>query len=171
MPAMPKPTVWSIMVGLAACLTAEITNEDNDIKIPCRIFVAPGDSITPEYEGECAKGAEECGLAWVRLVNAYPASGVGQQNLEPDNCNSQLGYTINMGIVRCFNPGEARSGPSVQYLEQTAKAQIEDMLAMRRAIACCKVFDPKDTTLSNYVPLTAAGTRIGGAWNLSGILP
>lgn len=169
MPAIPKPTIRNIMVGLASCLTDEIRSTQG-VEIPCRIMVVPGDAVTPDYEGDCSDDAESCGFAWVRLVSSYPAEGVGEQSTSPGNCNKTLGFTINIGIIRCWSPGSAAKGPTAAYVESMAFGALEDMQLMRRAIICCDTLDSDEFILGGYAPVGPLGDRIGGSWTLSGVL-
>lgn len=161
-----------VLNDLRKCLITELEDPANGVPRPCVVTVAPGDVVTPEYEGDCSDSSDPdqettCGLAWVRLANAYPAGVVGAQDTTVGNCNTSIGFDINMGITRCYDPGEAREGPSEDDLTDVANLAIADMLIMKKAIRCCGALTSKEYILHAYAPIGPVGERVGGSWTIS----
>lgn len=161
-----------VLEDLTACLRRELEDPDNGVPRPCTITITPGETVTPEYQGECEDSADpeqesDCGIAWVRMVNSYPASAVGQQDNTVGNCNTSIGFDVNIGITRCFDPGEPLQGPSSDELSQTAFLSVADMLVMMKAIRCCDALTSKDYILHGYQPIGPIGGMVGGSWTVS----
>lgn len=144
---------------LAACMCEQIT--DSGLPETCFCGIVPGDQVLAAYAGDCAK---KCGMAWVRLVAVYPATGVGIPNEQPHNCGYGLGVTVEMGMLRCAHTGTAERPASPAEQMMDAKLQVADMLAMRRAIACCT--GSGDWALGQYTPTGPQGGLLGGVWSL-----
>lgn len=150
--------VKTVLDAIAACLCAEVNADDS----LCFCGVLVGDSAY-DVSGECDD--TKCGQAWVRLVQAYVSSSVGEADLTVNNCGKALGLDIEMGVLRCF-PIQAEA-PSEEDLITISDKQIEDMEAMRRAILCCDAFDA--VVLSAYEPVGPLGQGgfVGGVWTFS----
>lgn len=164
-----------IMADLKDCLVAELEDPDNGVDRPCVVAITPGETVTPEYQGECEESADPdqeftCGLGWVRLVNAYPAAAVGQQDNSVGNCNTSIGFDLNIGITRCFDPGEPLEGPTTEELADVAFSGVADMLVMMRAMRCCGSLKAKDYIIHGYQPIGPIGGMVGGSWTVSVII-
>lgn len=144
---------------LAACLCEQI--RDSGLPETCFCGVIPGDQVLAAYTGDCAK---KCGMAWVRLTSAYPASGVMVPNEQPKNCGAGLGFGVEMGILRCAHVGTAERPPTAAEQLLDAQLQMADMLAMRRAVVCCP--GSADWILGQYTPTGPQGGLVGGLWAL-----
>jgi hypothetical protein len=150
------------LLALATCLCAEIA--DHPVTPPvCFCGVLPGEEVAYDWAGDCETA---CGMAWVRLVTAYPSTVIGEATGTPGNCGSMIGMDVEVGIMRCI-PGmdDAGNPPSSDDLLAASLWQWEDMTTMRRAILCCT--GSKDFLLGAYVPIGPQGGLVGGAWTVS----
>lgn len=161
-------SVYTVLTDLAACLCAELTPEGADAPNLCFCGVIAGDLPYDAMGVGCDGNPYEddnCGQAWVRLVNAYPSTQVGVADVEPRNCANAVGFDVEIGVVRCF-PIEERGG-AVSDIEMLSavQQQVEDMYAMQRAILCCGALE--DYVLGQYLPSGPEGGLVGGVWTLS----
>lgn len=148
--------VFAKMQAIATCLCAQI--ETDGLPTPCFCGVIPGEAAVFDYIDGCDN---ECGMAWVRLDTAQPTTGIGIVNETLNNCGSEVGFQVEVGIVRCFPIPEDGNPPTeAEYLEG-AELQVADMLCMRRALACC---DIGDFILDAYTPIGPDGMVLGGLW-------
>jgi hypothetical protein len=164
-PVLPQTSsALAVLTDLAACLCDEI--DASGLPGTCFCGVVPGDAAAQDYAGNCKDG--KCGMAWVRLLGAYPASGVAAQDQTPGNCGAGIGADIEVGIMRCMIVGDAQGNPPTptQLLDTTA-LQMADAEAMRRAILCCSTIPNHDMLLGTYTPLGPNGGLVGGVWSLS----
>lgn len=151
--------VHDTMIELAACLCVELEAIDFN---PCFCGVVPGEAAAYGYGGDCETG----GMAWVRLITAYPSSGVGQADVSINNCGTALGFDLEVGVSRLMPVGDndGNMPTDAEILEATSK-QVEAMLAMRRAIVCCG--ENKSWIIGAYVPFGPEGGIIGGTWEVN----
>ena len=150
---------------LAACLCAEIQNPDYGVPDVCFCGIVPGEAVPAEYAGDCNT---RCGIAWVRMISAYPSNAVGVLITEPGNCAFGLGMDVEIGILRCISVGSADGdGPTPQELQDAAQLQIADALLMQRALFCCDGVPNKDVVLGTYQSLGPEGGLVGGAYTMS----
>lgn len=186
MPPIQKPTVDGVLDNLAACFlqqlkdahAAHVIAGDGILVMPAVVAVVPGEGVVPEYQGPTQVYTDDdgnpipsvCGLGWVRLMQAYMATGVGVQDFTRGNCNKTLGFDINIGITRCYEPGDARTGPTADYLTKQAHRSNEMMILMLKAIQCCAgangPLGDDDYIVRSYTPI-GPSTMIGGSWTLS----
>lgn len=169
--------VRRIMTDLAACLSNQIRDADNGVARPCTVTIVPGDSVLPEYQGECDDEVDpdypdqafDCGLAWVRLMNLYPASAPGVRADTAGTCvASTLGFDLNIGLTRCFElPEDPTTTLSPQQLADSTWAQLADGLIIRKAIMCCESLESDNSTLGTYSPIGPIGGLLGGSWSIS----
>lgn len=155
--------VSNVLATLATCLCAQITTDGGPE--PCFCGVVPGDAVVQDYAGNCV---DLCGMAWVRLVSLYPASGVGFIDENAGNCASELGLEIEIGLMRCAEmPDDRGNPPTDAALLRSVELQTAGALTMRRAILCCPSLSPKDYKLGPYAPAGPMGGLVGGTWQLS----
>lgn len=156
---------YDVLSDLAACLCASLTPEDADGPNLCFCGVLAGDQ--PYDAMGIGEGCDDdtCGQAWVRMVNSYPSTSVGVADLEPNNCAKALGLDIEVGVLRCFPLEENGGILSAEDLDQAVRDQLDDMIAMQRAILCCSTLE--DYVLGMYLPMGPIGNVIGGTWTLS----
>lgn len=156
--APPRPTVESALTDLASCLCAEIADPGSGVPDVCFCGVIPGEAASAMYGGDCTK---KCGMAWVRLTQAYPATGPSIQASNPGNCTAGVGFDVEMGMLRCTPIGEATQAPTDAQLLAAAQLQWADMNVMRRAVACC---GNRDWVMTTYTPMGPGGGLVGGFW-------
>jgi hypothetical protein len=150
------------LLALATCLCAEI--EANPVTPGvCFCGLVPGALVAFDYMGDC--GAQ-CGMAWVRIANAYPSQIIGAPSVVPGNCANALGLDVEVGIVRCI-PGLDEDGtpPGEDALLASTLWQMEDANTMRRAIMCCE--GSRGFLLGPYAPIGPDGGLVGGSWLVS----
>jgi hypothetical protein len=153
--------ITSILTDLATCLCAQILTDD--LPPTCFCGIVPGEVVALDYSGDCA---DECGMAWVRLSAAYPSTIVAVPSPMPGNCAVGIGIEVEMGIVRCISPGgEDGQPPEPAELAAAAVLQQADMMAMWRAVACCRT--NKDWMIGTYTPFGPEGGLVGGTLALS----
>jgi hypothetical protein len=155
-----RRTTFSALTDLATCLCSEIAT--SGLPDVCFCGIIPGEAASAMYSGDCTK---KCGMAWVRLVSAFPAAGVGVPSEHPGNCGSGLGFDVEMGMLRCTEIGTATTPPPPAQLLGSAELQYGDMNVMRKAVACCS--GSKDWTLQTYTPMGPGGGLVGGFWTLT----
>lgn len=153
------------LTDLAACLCAQI--EEDGLPPTCFCGVIPGDVAVGDYAGDCDVS---CGMAWVRLITSYPATGVGAADETAGNCSASLGVDIEVGIMRCMDVHEDGTPLSAEELLEVARLQTADMMAMWRAVFCCNSLSNKDFILNAYQPLGPMGGLVGGAFVLRTVL-
>jgi len=155
--------VHTLLEAIASCLCAQIVADG--LPPTCFCGVVPGDAAVGNYAGDCE---EACGMAWVRLVTAYPASAVGTPNIEAGNCNAGLGLEVEVGIMRCISIGDEQGNPPPpEEMLAAAELQTDDMFAMMRAITCCPSIPSKDFILSAYTPMGPLGGVVGGTYTIA----
>ncbi len=146
------------MSDLAECLCAQIVVDESPE--PCWCGVMPGQAALIEALGNECDG----GLAWVRLVSAYPSQIIGQASTLTGNCGMGTGFDLEVGIMRLVVVEEDAPDPaqSLAAVEQ----QIKDMETMRRAIGCCPALPKQDYILGQYTPSGPLGGVVGGTWSV-----
>jgi len=157
--------VFDRMTDLAACLCAQI--EADGGPEPCFCGVIPGDAVVGDYAGDCD---EQCGMAWVRLIATYPATGVGQADESVGNCGSTLGFDLEIGILRCITIHDDGSPLTLEESSDATRLQTADMMTMWRAISCCDSFTSKDYVLGSYQPLGPLGGLVGGGFQIRTVI-
>ena len=147
-------TIWPAMEALSACLCAELAVSEL-LPDDCFCGILPGSQVTWDYGN---------GMAWVRLVNAFPSNTFPvQENTMRGSCQAPLAAELEIGVLNCA-PGISSTGVLPTQAEQVeaSRLQIATMAAMRRAILCCGV---GTLFLGAYTPLGPQGL-VGGAWQI-----
>jgi hypothetical protein len=67
---------------------------------------------------------------------------------------------VELGIMRCLDVGDGTEPPSPAVLAAATVLQVADMMAMWRAIMCCR--QSKDWIVGQYVPNGPTGGLVGG---------
>lgn len=147
--------IAGILDDLATCLCAQILTDG--LPPVCTCGVMPGAEVALDYAGDCD---DTCGMAWVRLASSYPSVTIGQPSERPGNCSSGIGIEVEIGIMRCIDLGDGVTPPDPAEMAAAATLQYADMLAMWRAVACCRT--SKDWILGTYVPYGPQGGILGG---------
>lgn len=167
MTSMPTDGLPGLMMDLAACLCNELTPAGKSDPGLCFCGVLPGDSIAADVGFECG---ESCGMAWVRMETAYPATNVGIPDADENTCGNFLGADLEIGVLRCIELPSGLEVPDAAELESVTAFQVGDMLAMRRAVKCCPALDDVEYLLGTYLPLGPEGGVVGGIWTVSVLL-
>jgi hypothetical protein len=151
------------MVQLAACLCTQ-AKEDGSPDL-CFCGVLPGDAVVADYVGEGCEDA--CGMAWVRLVTAYPSNGVGRIAEGVGNCGKELGADLEIGFLRCLpEPDADGTPPTHEEMLEAVEQQTADMFTMLKAVTCCDALSSKDYILSAYTPTGPMGLIYGGTFTV-----
>lgn len=161
MTLLAMPSIGTVVTDLATCLCGLVSDPDSGVPDVCFCGVIPGEAASAMYGGNCR---DKCGMAWVRVVTAYAAAGAGNQTSEPGNCNSGIGFDVEVGMLRCTPIGEATTPPKPEQLLASAQLQWADMMIMRKAVACCA--GVRDWVLGTYTPMGPAGGLVGGFWTI-----
>jgi hypothetical protein len=76
---------------------------------------------------------------------------------------------VEVGVARCLPTVGDRQGspPEDQDLFNTARLQLADMAAMRRAILCCFAGGDVDHVLGNFDPGLSMGGCLISSWTLT----
>lgn len=149
-------TIWPLMVQLSQCL-CETLAERGIMPGDCFCGIFPGDNAVWDYSD---------GLAYVRLVDAYPSTTFPSANTTPrGSCSAMLAATLEVGVLQCA-PGLRADGglPTAAEQMESARLQIAGMRAMQQAIACC---DIDLIVLGTYTPQGPQGGLVGGYWQLN----
>ena len=154
---MADAKIYPLLAELSACLCAEL---GSDAK-PCFCGVLFGPEIPVEYTGDC----DECGAAYVRLIDSFQST---DEFPSPDllpTCSSLTAWTIGVGIIRCSPLGDSSGEPpEPEAMQEAARQALTDMDAIRRAIRCClagKFDDEFEYVLGQFLPAAEPGL-IGG---------
>lgn len=157
------PTPYALLTDIAACLCAELGDG------LCFCGVVPGREFAHDYIWTCDTDGP-CGAAWVRLVTAYPADGVGVRQQNPTGCGTSLGLDVEVGVLRCVEQPSNGKAPTEEMLAVAAEEQLGDLVAIRRMLSCCSSLTDLDYTLGTYTPIGPRGAVAGGTWSLSVLL-
>lgn len=154
----PLPTAVLRMAELVECLCQEVGAD------VCYCGPYFGGDTPFDYCSECDGGL--CGQAWVRLVSVYPSATFPTQDLS-GNCTMPLAYEWEIGVARCAPTiGDDGSAPSRDENLEATVQQYTDMVAMRRAIACCFASQDIDYILGPYSPAPVLGGCLAGTWQV-----
>lgn len=151
---LPNP-ITTALTDLTTCLCAQILTDG--LPPVCACSQMPGDNVALDYAGDCD---DACGMAWVRLATSYPSTIIGQPAENPGNCSAAIGFEVEIGIIRCLSVGDGDTPPDLADLTAAAVLQQADLLAMWRAVACCR--NSRDWLIGSYVPYGPTGGLVGG---------
>lgn len=154
-------TLTQRLEDLAACLCAQIIEDGNGDLCFCGLM--PGSEVAFEYltSTDCSA----CGMAYVQLDVAGPVRGIGIENVEVNNCSSLIGFSAEIGIIRCITSGDADgTPPSQEELSAAALIQYADIKTMIKAVQCC---NPKPYILGQYQPYGPVGGAMGGTFPIT----
>lgn len=148
--------IWPLMVKLSQCLCE--TLEERGLK-PSKCFcgILPGDTPSWDYSD---------GMAWVRLIDAYPSTTFPNPDTTArGSCSALLVATLEVGLLQCA-PGLGAGGslPTEVQNFDASRLQMAGMRAMHQAITCC---DLGLVVLGTYTPSGPQGNLVGGTWQLN----
>lgn len=155
--------IYPVLAELVACLCAALGET-----APCFCGLLVGDDLPVEYVGRCEAetGDPACGVAYVRVMTAYPTENFPEPLARP-TCNMAMAYTVGVGVLRCAEVGGDDGSPvDPAEVERITLLQLSDMKAIRRAIQCCLMssFPEVDHVLGSFTPFPQEGDVVGGEW-------
>lgn len=148
--------IYPILAELSACLCNAL-----GATTPCFCGIIVGSEIPLEYA--TLDGCDSCGIAYVRLVNAFPSVDFP----DPDDraqCTTIMAYTVAVGVVRCFVDTDDDGDPVPQEdIADMSRLMLSDMAKIRRTIQCCfgSSFEDVDYVVGTYTPVEGDGVRGG----------
>jgi len=149
--------IWPLMVQLQQCLCETLQARGLMNVDGCFCGMVPGDNVAWDFPS---------GMAWVRLVDAFPSTVFPTPNTTPRaSCSAMLVATLEVGLLQCA-PTLSPTGAApdeVQSFEAT-RLQLAGMRAMHQAIVCC---DIDLMVLGNYTPQGPQGVMVGGTWQIN----
>lgn len=162
-------SVFTQMASIAECLCGKIVENDLPPLCFCGIIAGEAPYDAMGVGGECDEDDEDsgCGQAWVRLVNGYPSTNVGQADVMPGNCSNGFGFDLEIGILRCSRIEEKGGALPAEEVLEGVQLQIADMLTMQEALLCCPDLNNEDFILGQYQPIGPGGGVLGGTWLIS----
>lgn len=157
-------TVYDKASALAGCLCAQVAADG--LPQLCFCGLIPGADVIQDYV-TCQSKDERCGMAWTRVYVGAPVTGIGQQDESLNNCGADLGFDLEVGILRCVPVASDAQGnaPTEAQMLASARLQLLEMETMRRAIQCCDALE--EFILNSYTPLGPSGGVAGGFWTVS----
>lgn len=162
---LPYNPITARLEAIAACLCAEIEDPENGVPKVCFCGLVPGEIPPAVYSGNCEVA---CGMAWVRLVTLYPATGIGIASTEPVRCDVPLGIDVEVGMLRCMSVGDERGNlPSDLEQHEAVALQMADAMVMLKALLCCDAIPSGDVIIGQYQTLGPEGGLVGGFFTLS----
>lgn len=148
------------LVALEACVgEALVDRGSGDV---CWLGVLPGSEVALDFCTECDR--DRCGMAWVRLTQAYPSTVFPDQDVEFRNCRTRLAYVVEVGVARCLPLTVDNSPPEAADMLTTTLSVTDDMLALRYAVQCC--FGDSVHVLGAWQPFGPDGGCVGGTWTV-----
>lgn len=159
--------ISDLLTDLSACLCAALTPDGATEPDLCFCGIISGEGVTADVGFE---GDDACGMAWVRLVAAYPATQIGIFDQSGNTCGKFLGVDIELGILRGIEVPEGTEVMDPDVVMAEAIQQADDMVLIRRAIQCCDSLENLDYMLGTYTPIGPDGALAGGAWLISALI-
>lgn len=157
--------IYPRMLDLATCIHEQLA--ERGLPVTCFSGIVAGGP--PSLESCTCNGGN--GMAWVRLVTAYPSSRFPIQSAEP-SCYPPLAFQLEAGIARCVPINTNGTPLTVSQQLDATRLQMADMAAMLAAIRCCMgTHDADDNDLDfligQYIPMPIQGGIVGGYWNVT----
>lgn len=152
--------VWPTMLRLAECLCTEIVAAN--LPPTCFCGVLPGEIVDASYV------TSREGMAWVRLVSAYPYTAFPAWDQTAATCASPLAFELEVGALWCAPVARDSRGnaPTLTAQFEAVEVQMAAMAAMHRAITCCMPTERGTAALGQYQPAGPEGGTVGGVWNV-----
>jgi hypothetical protein len=156
--------IYPLLTQLTECLCTEL--EASGLAAACRCLLVPGVGPTLDFCDEGCDGS--CpGEAWVRMVRAYPSTNFPAQD-GAAGCVTLLAFDVEVGVGRCLPTGQTNGQPpDDQEMFDTARLQLADMSAMRRAIVCCFGDSDREYVMGGFEPGLGAGGCLISTWALT----
>jgi hypothetical protein len=156
-PYVQDPTIWPGLDALATCLCQEVIRAG--IPSLCFCGVVAGQVAFDVTD-------DDRGMAWVRVVQAYPSTSFPQPAIGVRSCLAPLVAELEIGLVHCFPASkDPETVPTEQDQWDAAMLQQADMMVLYRAIQCCYgKFD--EYAVGIYQPIGPDGGWVGGTWQV-----
>lgn len=138
-----------VLEGLRDCLCTQLA--DTVGGSPCFCGLVGGRQAIAD---RCScDGADQCGMAWVRLDRIYPYEGQVTQSARNPTCVSPLAAVVELGVYRCI-PTTSSDGGAPTALQQTNQTlgQVADAGALFAAVACCEAITRRSHVMGTYTP-------------------
>jgi hypothetical protein len=146
----------------------EITIDASSVPDCCFVGVVPGEAAVGDFAGTC-RGKQ--GMAWVRMMSMYPASGINVVNDLPNNCGSAIGMDFEVGMIRPVPTIDSRGKPpKPETYAAAAELMDEDAIVMLKAIKGCESFLDVENIVGQSQPLGPLGGLVGGTWGCAVLL-
>lgn len=155
----PDTAIAPILLKLRECMCHYLTDPaTTPLGGPlCMCCLVWSDTVfTDGCDCECSDGSR--GRAYIRFVEATGASQ------ERDPCPSGMLVTIELGIIRCYDP--TIEVPPCETTETEALVGLADLYALRRIVSCCAAL-PKRYTMGNAQPVGPQGGCIGATMQVT----
>lgn len=153
---MEAELINAALAALAGCVCEEL-RENGDL---CFCGITLGDQyISMAGIGDCE---DACGEAWVRVETVLTGDIPGETQQYPGDCSTGLSLAVEVGVLRCMKIEEDGEAPSARDLLCAANEQINDMVALKRALLCCEHFD--QVIVGSWLPRGPEAGLVGGSW-------
>lgn len=154
-----------LMDDLRLCLCSALASTAGG-SVDCACLLTPG--VRAPADWCTCSGGGGCGQAWVRLDRMYPSSAkFPSPDITPLKCATVLAAVLEVGVYRCQPAPSANGAPPTPAAQtQAALTQIDDSLAMAKAIQCCSSVIRRPYVLGNYSP-RSSGACGGGVWTVT----
>ena len=155
-----------IMDALRSCVCSALEDTMGG-SVACSCSLMPGQEAPADW-CQC-NGRDTCGMAWVRLARMYPSTQrfPAQDGSTSGSCVTVLAAVLEVGAFRC-QPAPKGTGqpPTPAEVTQATLTQMDDAMAMARAISCCEPITSRTHLLGTYEPRTSGGCG-GGVWTVT----
>lgn len=151
---------------LLQCLEERLTANAPAIPVPEIISLRPGTLVGGQLsttQDEC-----RCGVAWVRVTGLDVGDGDDAQRTAGGVlCGPAFWLlSLEMGVLRCWNMGDAHTIPTPAQLNADAAVQFADAQAMAQAVLCCaEALGFND--IGEYTPNGPEGLCLGGTMTVT----
>lgn len=161
--------MFQTLALLSECLCQELAATGGPGLCYCGLWL--GSAAPPLGVADCKD--KDCGVAWVRLVSAFPSGIFPTPDQEGvTRCASPMVYQVEIGVARCAPRPEGRAMfPDAQAMFEANRLYMSDMRAAARALRCCLPEANKKAggseilvALGAWDPLEYAAGKSGGTW-------
>lgn len=159
-PSFAVPPIATVMADLVACLCTELEETIGGPVCWCGLW--HGEPVPWDYCDGCENS--KCGMAYARVIGAFAYDSFPSPAID-QRCSKPLGYTVEVGVVRCFPVmGDDGMLPTPDPVNSAVLTTYDDMMAMRRALVCCAAGTGAEVWLDQYLPVNEGGCA-GGTWS------
>lgn len=155
-----------ILDDLRACLCANLAGTLAGTPA-CACTLMPG-AVVPADWCSCSGRGESCGMAWVRLSDAYASTSFpSPDGTTRGNCAAVAAAVLEVGVYRC-QPAMSPQGAPPTPAQQTQAALVaaDDAMAMFKTVTCCPSITARPHVVGRYTPRDG-GACGGGVWTVT----